>query len=359
MRKDKDEALDQAQVEAFLERVIANAGGLAITILTAIGDRFGLFKDLDALGPATSAELAARTGIHERYAREWLYAMRSAGYLEYDPAQGRFFLPAANAPVLAHEDGPFFQGDTHQMLFGMMSILGSLEQAFQTGDGISMSAYHDTMWEGLERHTFRAFQNHLIQNWIPAMPEVQRMLRSGARVADIGCGSGRALILMAQAFPDSRYIGFDLFEPLVERAAANAQAAGVAERVQFQALDGAWGLPEQYDIITTFDVVHDAPDPLQLLRTIHQGLRAQGRYVCTDIKCPDNWEENVGPLASLRYGYSLFYCMSTSLANGGPGLGTVGLPESKMVALCKEAGFASARLVPLEQTPYNLFEACP
>src|SRR5712692_7067606 len=350
--------IDQAKSEAFLGKVLSDTSGMTVTILASIGDRLSLFKQL-AQGPATSAELASRAGINERYAREWLGAMASAGYLVYEPESRRFTLPAEHFPVLAQEHGPIFFGGIHQMLTGMVGPLDQLIQAFQHGGGVPQSAYDSNMWDGLERFTAGWFENLLIPVWLPAMPEVQAKLEGGALVADVGCGRGRALIKLAQAFPRSRYVGYDLFEPAIEEATAHAQAAGVADRVRFEHRDVSAGLPEQYDVMTTFDVVHDAIDPRGLLRAIRQALRSDGRYVCLDINCAEHMEGNAGPLGSLFYGCSMLYCMTTSLSGHGEGLGTVGLPEGKLRELSREAGFSSVRRVPLENPFNNLYELQP
>src|SRR5262249_25619297 len=292
-------ALDQAKMEAFVHKVLGDTSAAMTTTLAALGDRLGLFKDLAANGPATSVELATRTGIHERYAREWLGGMASAGYLAYDPASPRFTLPAEPAPALAQEKGSVFFGGVYQQFTALVGILDPLTEAFRAGGGVPQSAYNDHMWDGIERFTNGWFENLLTQQWIPAMPEVQAKLERGAQVADVGCGRGRALIKLAQAVPQARYIGYDIFGPTIERATANARVAGVADRVRFEQRDVSKGLPEPYDVITTFDVVHDTADPVGLLRTIHQGLRADGVYVCLDVNCSDKLQENQGPLGAM------------------------------------------------------------
>jgi 2-polyprenyl-3-methyl-5-hydroxy-6-metoxy-1,4-benzoquinol methylase len=191
------------------------------------------------------------------------------------------------------------------------------------------------------------------------MPDVQAKLERGAQVADVGCGRGRALVKLAQAFPNSRYIGYDVFAPNIERATANARAAGVADRVRFEQRDVSQGLPEPHDVITTFDVVHDAVDPVGLLRSIRQGLRADGVYVCLDTNCSDRLEENIGPLGAMLHGFSVLDCMTTSLARGGAGLGTLGFHEPKVRELSAEAGFPSVRRVPLENPFNHLYEIRP
>jgi SAM-dependent methyltransferase len=351
--------LDQAKVDAFVGKVFADTTGLMTTTMASIGDRLGLFKDLAARGPATSTELAARTAIDERYAREWLSAMASAGYLTYEPERQQFTLPPEHVPVLAQEAGPTFFGGVQEELVALVGLSDQVMSAFKNGGGIPYQAYPDTMYEGIERFTAGWFENLLVPVWIAALPEVQAKLERGIRVADVGCGRGRALIKLAQTFPESRYIGYDLFGPNVDRATASAQSAGVADRVTFRQGDVVEGLPERYDLITTFDVVHDAVDPLGLLRAIRQSLQPDGTYLCLEINCTDSLEQNVGPLGALFYSCSVLLCMTLSLAEGGAGLGTMGLPETRLRALAKEAGFSSVRRLPLENPFNTLYEIRP
>ncbi len=215
------------------------------------------------------------------------------------------------------------------------------------------------MWDGLERFTCTWFENLLLQQWVPAMPDVKAHLERGCDVADVGCGRGHAIIKLAQAFPRSRYVGYDNFGPTVARATANAREAGVSDRVRFEERDVSKGLPAKFDVITTFDVVHDAVDPLQLLQSIRGALRPGGIYVCLDINCSEKLEENANPLGAMFHGVSVFYCMTTSLANNGAGLGTLGFHEAKVRELCEKAGFSSVRRVPLENPFNNLYEAKP
>ncbi len=347
------QTIDQAKADAFLGKVLGDTAALAVTVMSSIGDRLGLFKNLAQEGPATSGELAKRAHVNERYALEWLSAMASAGYLEYDPATHRFILPPEHIPVLAQEGGPVFFGGVQQEVVGLSGPINQLMQAFRNGGGVPMEAYDPSTWEGLTRFTNGWFENLLVPVWLPAMPEVQAKLERGALVADVGCGHGKALIKLAQTYPQSRYIGYDSFAPSVEQAKINARAAGVADRVSFELRDVARGLPEQYDIITTFDVVHDAVNPRGLLRAICEGLRPGGRYVCLEINSSDKLEENIGLLGSFFYSVSVLYCMTSSLAHHGEGLGTVGIPESKMRELAREAGFGSVRRVPMEN-PFNI-----
>jgi SAM-dependent methyltransferase len=262
-------------------------------------------------------------------------------------------------PVLAQEAGPAFFGGVHEEMVALVGLTDRVIDAFRQGGGIPYAAYPDSMYEGIERFTTGWFENLLIPVWIEALPEVKANLERGIRVADVGCGRGRALIKLAQTFPESRYIGYDLYGPNVDRATANAKAVGVEDRVTFRQGDVAEGLPERYDLITTFDVVHDAVDPLALVRAIRQALAPDGTYLCLEINCQDHLEQNAGPLGALFYSCSVLLCMTLSLAEGGAGLGTMGLPESRLRDLAVEAGFGAVRRVPLEN-PFNvLYEITP
>ena len=354
-----DRTVDEAKVEAFVGRVLADTSAGMITILCALGDRLGLFRDLAAKGPATSAELAARAGIDERYAREWLSALAAHGYLTYEPGTGIFTLPPEHVPALAQEAGPYFFGGVHQMLTGLGGALDPLVESFRSGGGVPQTAYGSEWWDGMERFTAGWFENLLLQEWLPLVPEVRAKLEDGATVADVGCGRGKALIKLAQAYPASRFVGYDVFTPSVEAAASRAREAEVDDRVRFECLDISGGLPERYDVITTFDVIHDAVDPLGILRAIRASLADDGIYLCLDMNCSEHLEENAGPLGAMFLSFSVLYCMTTSLAQGGAGLGTVGFHEPKVRELCAAAGFSTVRRVEMENPFNNLYEIRP
>ena len=352
------QAIDIAKVQAFMGKVMGDNASAAATVMAGIGDRLGLFKVL-AQGPATSTELAERAHINERYAREWLNEMASTGYLEHDPASQRFTLPPEHIPVLAQEGGPFFLGGALELFMGEIGSYNQLLQAFRQGGGVPMEAYDPSTWEGMERFSAGMYEHLLVPMYLAGMPDVQAKLERGSVVADIGCGHGKALIKLAQTYPRSRYVGYDGFAPSIATATAKAQEAGVADRVRFELRDVSQGLPEQYDVITTFDVVHDAINPRGLLRAIREGLRPDGRYVCVEFNGSDKLEENAGLIGSLFYGVSVLYCMTTSLANHGEGLGTLGLPEPKMRELAAEAGFGEVKRFPTEVPFKALYEMTP
>ncbi|MGH3109497.1 MAG: class I SAM-dependent methyltransferase [Gaiellaceae bacterium] len=360
MKAELEQQIDDAAVEEFAEKVLLDYAGANAFFMASIGDRLGLFEELAESGAATSEELAGRTGLHERYLREWLGGMAAGGYLEHDPSSTRYALPAAHVPVLAEEAGPAFFGCA---FFDFSTNFGDtyhqLLDAFRSGGGVSQESYGAEVAQSIERFTAPWFEHMLVEEWLPQMPVVGKKLTEGATVCDIGCGRGRALIKLASAFPLSTFVGLDVYEPAVRAAAAAAEEAGVADRTRFEVKDASQGLGGRYDVITTFDVVHDSVDPAGMLRAIRAGLDSDGRYVCVEINAADRPEENAGPLGTVLYGLSLAYCLPVSLAEGGAGLGTLGLPESRLRELAIDAGFSEVRRLPIENPFNSVYEISP
>ena len=352
--------LDRAAVETFAGRVLGDYAGANAFFMAGLGDRLGLFEVLARGGPAASGELAGRTGLQERYLREWLGGMAAAGYLAYDPPTRRYASPDAHVPVLAEEAGVFFLGAAffdYSTNFG--DTFHRLVDAFRSGGGVPQEAYGDESAESIERFTAPWFEHQLVPVWVPAMPEVRAALEEGVSVCDVGCGRGRALIKLAEHFPGCRYLGVDIHEPAVRHARLQAERAGVSDRVLFRTLDAAEGLPGRHDVVMTFDVLHDSADPLGLLGAIHDTLEPTGRYVCLDVNCAERPEDNAGPMGTVLYGLSLAYCLTVSLASGGAGLGTLGLPPGRLRELACEAGFRRVHQVPIDDPFNNLYELTP
>jgi SAM-dependent methyltransferase len=348
---------DAAAVEQFIGRGISDIAGAMTTIFCIVGDRLGLFRALDE-GPATATELSTRAGIDERYALEWLRGLASAGYVE-EGTDGRYVLPPAHAVVLAREGDPLFVGGAFQELGGMLPALERIIAAFRAGGGVPQAAYPDDAYTGMARFTAAWFDHHLLGAWLPLLPELRERLERGIRWADVGCGAGRAVIRLAQGFPQSTFAGFDAFPAQVELARAAADAAGVADRVSFEIADAAQGIPERWDVISTFDVVHDAVDPDALVAGIRRSLTDDGAYLMLEINCADEHADNRGPLATVLYGFSILYCMTTSLAHGGAGLGTCGCPPAVVEKIGHGAGFGTVREVPIEDPFNRLYELRP
>ncbi len=352
-------ALDMEKAEGFFGKAMGDLSGMITVWLASIGDRYHLFQNLAVRGPATAGELAARAGIDGHYSREWLAAMASAGYVDYDPTTQRFTLPPEHALIVSEEGSPFFLAGFYQQFRSVFRLGDRLADAFGSGTGIPISAYDDDWFGGMGRNTSSWFDNFLVQEWIPAIPDALAKLEQGALVADVGCGRGGALIRLAKAFPASSFVGYDLVEASLASARESASAEGVGDRIRFERLDIENGLPETFDLVTAFDVVHDAAHPATFLRAIKQGLRPDGLFVCLDFNSSEHLEENAGPVGVFLHGSSIVYCMTTALAEGGEGLGAAGLHEPKLRELSAEAGFSSVRRVPIEN-PFNaLYEIRP
>lgn len=344
-------AIDEEKVEEFLGKALTDLAGSTTIALCAIGDKLGLFKDLAANGPATSPDLAKRAGIKERYAREWLGGMASAGYLTHN--DGTFTLPPEHALVLAEESSPMFFGGAYEMVADLPKVLEPLAKAFVNGGGVAQAEYPPTTWSGMERFTGSWFDSLMVQQFVPAVPPVEKALKKGVSFADVGCGSGRALIRLAEAYPNCTFTGFDIFPGQLDRAKANVAAAGLSDKISLELTDASKPLPGSYDVISTFDVIHDAADPVGVMKTVRAALNPDGFYLCLDINCSDKLDENAGPLGTLLYGFSVMYCMTTSLAQNGEGMGTLGLHEPRMRELAAEAGFSSVDKAPVEN-PFNI-----
>jgi hypothetical protein len=271
-----EQAIDEAKVEEFLELAIGDFSGTMTFALCHVGDRLGLFKDLAENGPATPAELAQRAGINERYAAEWLRGLTAPGYLGYDGGVGplRAFARARDGAR-----GRGQSGIPRRRLPDVRRHAATPRQRhslLQGGRGAGQDKYGDDWWAGIGRFTGGWIDNFLMQEWIPAMPDVKAKLEAGCDFADVGCGSGRALINLAREFPESRFAGYDIFETQVQRCRANVEEAGLADRIEVELGDAGEGLTRQYDVISTFDVIHDAADPLGLLKGIRKSLKPDG-----------------------------------------------------------------------------------
>lgn len=344
---------ETAKTEAFLGKVLGDSAGTFALICCAVGDKYGLFKDLAKHGAHTSGELADCAKLNPRYLTEWASCLATAGYLGYDPKTAKFSLPAPHAPVLASEGGPFFLGGIFQTLAGFLPLYPEVVRAFKDGRGIESSVYNDDVWKGILRLTDQWHENFLVQQWVPAVPDVRAKLEAGCTWADIGSGSGKAVVRLAQAFPRSTFVGFDLDEPSIERARALAKASGVEKRVRFERCDLTKGIPGAFDVISAFDVVHDTADPAGVFKNVRGALKPGGSFVVLEINASDRLEDNLPPLGPMFYGISMHYCLSIARSRGGEGLGTAGLHETRVRAFATETGFAKVRRIDIGN-PFNV-----
>ncbi|MET0623618.1 MAG: class I SAM-dependent methyltransferase [Pyrinomonadaceae bacterium] len=347
--------LNQEKLEAFLGKVVTDFGAALSSSLVYVGQRLGLYKALATGGAATPSELAARTGTQERYVREWLVNQAAGGYVEYDPAGGKFSLSPEQAAALADEESPAFVGGGFYLVKAMTNAVPRIVEAFQQGGGILWGDHDPDLFVGVERFFRPGYRAHLVNDWIPALTGIDERLKAGGTVADVGCGHGASTIIMAQAYPASRFRGFDNHAPSIEHARRAAEEAGVADRVTFD-VASADAIPEgPYDLVCFFDCLHDMGDPLGAARRASEVLAEGGSALVVEPMAGNSVEENINIVGRTFSAASTLCCTSNSLALGGPALGAVATDD----ALCEvvtRAGFKEFRRA--TQTPFNrVFEA--
>lgn len=351
-------ALDMEKTRSFAGRVLRDISTAQLASLSYIGDKLGLFDALAQAGPVTVETFARQTGYVERYLREWLSAMACAGYVEYDRQAHTFTLPPEHAACLANPEHPAYLGSMFSMFPTLVSNTPQVAQAFEKGGGVPQHAYGEEFWCGFERLTRVSFLNYLNQVWIPAMPDIHCKLQEGGSVADVGCGNGQALLILHQGYPKARCVGYDNYELAIANANKRAQAAGADGQVRYELHDVVKGLPEQYDLITTFDVVHDMVDPVGALKAIRAALNPEGAYLMGEFNFASDLAGNIDhPMGLGVFGYSAstLYCLTTSLSQNGAGIGTV-MGEAKARELAEKAGFTKFRVLPLEDPIHKLYE---
>lgn len=346
--------IDMAQVEAFVGQAVTDAAAAVSVLLTHVGDRLGLYRAMADGAPVTAATLAGRTGTHERLVREWLCNQAVGGYVVHDPHDDSFRLPPEHALALAEESSP-------AMVQGLFDIVAAAYQridqeiaVFRTGSGLAWADHHPSLFTAVERAFRPGYQAHLVQEWIPACEGLHEALTAGARVADVGCGHGASTIVLAAAYPNSTFVGYDYHAPSLETARAAAERAGVAERVDFRLAD-ATALSGPFDLVTFFDCWHDTADPLGAACAARTALADGGRVLAVEPLAGDTIEDNTNPLGRFGYGISTLVCTPCSVSDGGPGLGAQA-GEAQTRALFGEAGFSRFKRV--AQTPLNvIYEA--
>ena len=351
-------SLDEAKVGTFVNQVLGELGATVNAALVVMGDELGLYRAMNDAGGLTPGELAERTGTSERYVREWLNAQAAGGYVEYDPEHRRYTLPAEHAVALADESSPFFMPGAFQLLTASLRDAPRITEAFRSGAGVGWHEHDHGVFEGCERFFRPGYAAHLVSAWIPALEGVEDRLRAGATVADVGCGHGASTILMAEAYPASRFIGFDYHEESILAARERAQAAGVADRVHFE-ISPAAGYPgDGYDLVTTFDCLHDMGDPVGAARHVLASLAPDGTWLIVEPFAGDHVEDNLNPVGRIYYGASTLLCTPASLSQDvGLALGAQA-GEARLRDVVTGGGFTRFRRA--AETPFNLvLEARP
>jgi 2-polyprenyl-3-methyl-5-hydroxy-6-metoxy-1,4-benzoquinol methylase len=344
-------AIDEKKLNDFVNKAVADIGSTMSSILVVIGDRLGLWKAMAAHGPVTAKELAQKSECAERYIREWLDAQASAGYVTYDPATKRYTLPPEHAVALADENSPAFFPGLFEVAAACWAATDKTTNNFRTGHGLEWGHQHPCLFQGTERFFRSSYIGNLVSSWIPALDGVTAKLEEGALVADVGCGVGASTILMAQAFPKSRFRGFDYHAGSIELARKRAAAAGVADRVTFDVAKSTDYPGNGYDLVCHFDCLHDMEDPKGAARRVGETLAKDGTWMIVEPFASDEPEKNHNPVGRVFYSASTMLCVPHSLAFGGPALGAQA-GEARLREVVSAGGFARIRRA--IETPFNM-----
>ena len=345
-------ATDPEKLNGFVSKMLDDLGATASAALVIIGDKLGLYRELGSGESLTSQELAERTNTSERYVREWLANQAASGYVEYDATTTRFSLPPEQAFMLADESSPLYIHGAFEMTEAMFAAEPEITKRFRSGGGFGWHEHDPRLFEGVERFFRPGYNAHLVKSWIPVLDGVEAKLREGARVADVGCGLGASTIIMAQAYPHSTFHGFDYHEQSIELARDRAAAAGVSDRVTFQAAGAKEFRGENYDLITSFDCLHDMGDPVGAARHVRNALSPEGVWMLVEPFANDRLEDNLNPVGRIYYAASTILCTPSSLSQDvGLALGAQA-GEQQMRRIATEAGFRRFRRA--AETPFNI-----
>ncbi len=348
-------ALDGSKLNAFMEKAVGDMGAAMHATLVVVGDKLGLYKAMANAGWLTPAELATKTKTSERYVREWLNANAASGYVMYDPATQRYELPPEQAFALTVQDLP---GAFH-IISSCFKDEPKITQAFRTGEGVGWHEHDANLFFGTERFFRPNYENNLLATWIPALEGVGQKLSRGGTVADVGCGHGASTLLMARAYPKSRFYGFDYHSGSIEYARHVAGRDGLMDSVSFEvASSKSYPAGDGYDLVTFFDCLHDMGDPTGAAQHVLSTLKPDGTWMIVEPFANDRPEENHNPVGRIYYSASTMICTPASLAQEvGAALGAQA-GEERIKKVVTDAGFKRFRRA--AQTPFNLiFEARP
>ena len=350
--------IDMDRLQAFVMQAVGEVGAAVSAALVVTGDRLGLYRELAAAGPLTPGELAERTGTAERYVREWLNAQAAGGYVAYEAGSGRYTLPPEQAVALTDEDSPAYLPGFFQIALGSVTDSPRITEAARSGAGVGWHDHVHDVHEGCERFFRPGYNANLVSAWLPALDGVVDKLERGGSVADVGCGHGASTIVMAQAFPNSRFHGSDYHDGSIATARERAQAAGVADRVRFDTAPAAAYAGDGYDLVTMFDCLHDMGDPAGAARHVRSTLAPDGTWMIVEPYAGDRVEENLNPVGRAYYGFSTLLCTPASLSQEvGLALGAQA-GEARIREVVLGAGFSSFERV--AETPFNMvFQARP
>lgn len=350
-------AINMDKLNEFIGRFVTDLGAAVHTGMVVIGEKLGLYKAL-ALGAMTSAELAKKTSTDERYLREWLASQAAGGYVSYDEKTNKFSLSEEQAFALANEDSPAYLPGAFEIALGSLAAVPRIAESFRTGAGMGWHEHVDGVFHGCEKFFRPGYAANLVSSWIPALHDVKEKLEAGARVADVGCGKGASTLLMAKAFPKSRFFGFDYHDKSIEAARESARRAAVTDHVSF-AISKAKEFPgKNYDFVAVFDCLHDMGDPVGAATHVREALSEDGTWMIVEPFANDTLKDNLNPVGRVFYSFSTLLCTPCSRSQEvGLCLGAQA-GEAKIREVIKSAGFTRFRRA--AQTPFNIvYEARP
>jgi len=348
--------MDKDKVRAFTQKCFQDMAGAMTAGLAYVGTRTGLFRAMAHRGPMTLEAVVQASGLEPRYVDEWLKGMVSAGYLDFDPELGSYELPDEHAFLLASDGTDHFAGGLFFMAPTLLAAAPKVADAFAAGGGVEFPDYGAEGRQALDLINRGNYQHRLVNYWLKALPDVIDQLEAGVHALDVGCGVGHVSLSLAAAFPNSRFVGVDIDTMSIEQARSNAEQRGLAERVQFNAgtLEEVFS-DESFDFITACDCVHDFADPSRILANVKSRLNPDGTFLVIEPKSADRLEDNCHPIGTMFYGFSVFHCMTQSLAAGGPGLGTC-MGPARLTSLMTEAGFTRCETLDIK-SQVNMFFA--
>jgi SAM-dependent methyltransferase len=351
-------AVDEERLQRFLEQAITDMGAALNGALVMMGEELGLWKALAATGPLTSSQIAERSGVAERYVREWSSAQAASGYLDYDPDDETFTLPPEHAMALADDSSPVYMLGGYHVISAAYKDRARVTERIRAGQGFGWHEHDPELFMGTEQFFRPGYRAHLVAEWIPALEAVEEKLRAGASVADVGCGHGASTTLMARAYPESSFRGFDYHDASIARARQLAAAEGVSFNTTFDVASAKDFTGDGYDLVCFFDCLHDMGDPIGAMRHVRDTLDTEGSVMLVEPFAGDTLADNLNPVGRIYYAASTLVCTPNSLDQEvGLALGAQAGPQ-RLEHIAREAGFT--RLRRATQTPFNLvLEARP
>jgi SAM-dependent methyltransferase len=343
--------LDMNKLNAFVGQFVMDLGAAVHSGMVVIGEKLGLYKTL-AEGPMSSTELATKTKTDERYVREWLSSQAAGGYVSYDEKTNKFSLSAEQAFTLANEDSPAYLPGAFELALGSLAAVPRIADSFRTGAGMGWGEHVEGVFHGCEKFFRPGYAANLVSSWIPALQDVQGKLEKGAKVADVGCGKGASTLLMAKAFPNSRFFGFDYHDKSIEAARESAKRAGLADRVTFEVAKAKEFPGKDYDFVAVFDCLHDMGDPIGAAAHVLQSLAKDGTWMIVEPFANDQLKDNLNPVGRVYYSFSTLLCTPCSRSQEVALCLGAQAGEARIKGIAASAGFNRFRRA--TETPFNI-----